>query len=581
MPFTNWLYFQTQGQPLYLVETLKGLLAREIIIPSLQQNGTWGLVLRASLLAQTPVGKLIPSSVRELIRSQLGRLTPSAWALLVTGCPLEAAQMRLQDAASTDRQGTFAGEILVVRALIAAYQRETRTSVELSSRALALLPEDSTFFRSFVAGYLGLNYFYSGDVVAARQAFKEAVRLGRKAGNVMNVVLALSHQADLAGIEGRLREARATYERAIEAAVNGQGKRLPVAGVPLCGLGRVVLLCDQLEDAERYLAEGIELVLKWGEAGAIGGYVGQAHLKQALGDVTGARAAIEAAEELSARFDAMRADDDYVAANKAALCVQQGELEWAARWAERRNLQVALRGALRGEFRLEIPSEAGDGPSVPMNRAYEYLTLARLCVAQGHCNEALAILRPLRRETEAAGWMMFVIRALVLEAVALHAQGHTRQALDALGRALFLAEPESYTRVFLEEATGMAQLIYLALAQGIVRGPAIDFAGQILAAVEFEVPSSRFQASGAGVADASSRPETCQSVPLIEPLSERELEVLALIAQGLTNREIAQKLHLSLSTVKVHTYNTYSKLDVHSRTQAVARARVLGLLPFS
>ena len=88
VPFANWLYFQTQGQPLYLVETIKGLLAREIIAPSLQENGSWGLALRAGLLAQTPVGDLIPSSVRELVRSQLGRLTPSAWALLVAGAVL-------------------------------------------------------------------------------------------------------------------------------------------------------------------------------------------------------------------------------------------------------------------------------------------------------------------------------------------------------------------------------------------------------------------------------------------------------------------------------------------------------------
>jgi DNA-binding SARP family transcriptional activator len=88
VPFANWLYFQTQGQPLYLVETLKGLLAREIILPSLQENASWGLVLRTGLLAQTPVGDLIPASVRELISSQLGRLTPSAWALLVAGAAL-------------------------------------------------------------------------------------------------------------------------------------------------------------------------------------------------------------------------------------------------------------------------------------------------------------------------------------------------------------------------------------------------------------------------------------------------------------------------------------------------------------
>ncbi len=88
VPFANWLYFQTQGQPLYLVETLKELLAREIMLPSLQEHGSWGLVLRTGLLAQTPVGELIPSSVRELIRCQLGRLTPSAWALLVAGAAL-------------------------------------------------------------------------------------------------------------------------------------------------------------------------------------------------------------------------------------------------------------------------------------------------------------------------------------------------------------------------------------------------------------------------------------------------------------------------------------------------------------
>jgi DNA-binding SARP family transcriptional activator len=88
VPFANWLYFQTQGQPLYLVETLKGLLAREIMLPSLQEHGSWGLVLRTGLLAQTPVGDLIPQALRELIRCQLGRLTPSAWALLVAGAAL-------------------------------------------------------------------------------------------------------------------------------------------------------------------------------------------------------------------------------------------------------------------------------------------------------------------------------------------------------------------------------------------------------------------------------------------------------------------------------------------------------------
>jgi hypothetical protein len=106
VPFTNWLYFQTRGQPLYLVETLKGLLARRIIVPSLQENGSWGLVLLTELLAQTPVGELIPSSVRELIRSQLGRLTPTAWTLLVAGAALGQGLTfeRLLEVAQLDEQ---------------------------------------------------------------------------------------------------------------------------------------------------------------------------------------------------------------------------------------------------------------------------------------------------------------------------------------------------------------------------------------------------------------------------------------------------------------------------------------------
>ena len=121
VPFASWLYFQTQGQPLYLVETLKGLLAREIIIPSLQQNGTWGLVLRAGLLAQTPVGELIPSSVRELIRSQLARLTPSAWALLVAGAVLGQGltfERHIQVAQLDEQEGLGALEELMHNGLL-------------------------------------------------------------------------------------------------------------------------------------------------------------------------------------------------------------------------------------------------------------------------------------------------------------------------------------------------------------------------------------------------------------------------------------------------------------------------------
>jgi LuxR family maltose regulon positive regulatory protein len=513
-------------------------------------------VMRSELATVRKWIRALPESV---VRTRPLLCLYDVWALLVGGSTLDAAQARLQDAIKADDSGAFAGEVLAIRALIAAYQRKTVESVALSQGALDRLPEERTFFRSFVAGYLGMNHMYSGDFDAAQQAFQEAAHLAQEAGNVMNAVMASSHLAEIAAIRGQISGAWVLYERAIELAVNGDGRLLPVGGVPLIGLGRLSLLLNRLEEAQRFLDEGIELVGKWAEAGAIGGHIGRAQLQQARGDGTGARKAIDRAKELALRFDAMRVDDDYVAANKATLDIMQGDLEEAERWARQRELD--------GAFRLDIPSTPGGRSAVPLNLAYEYLTLGRLRLAQGRYDEALRILQSLRHVTDAAGWAVFGIRALVLESVALHAEGHTRQALHTLGRALALSEPERYTRVFLDEGACMAQLLYQSVSQGIVRGTAAEFAGKLMAAFE----------------GSDAKPETAQASgvepePLVEPLSERELQVLALLAEGLTNREIAQRLHVALSTVKAHTYNMYGKLAVHSRTQAVAKARTLGLL---
>jgi len=156
-----------------------------------------------------------------------------------------------------------------------------------------------------------------------------------------------------------------------------------------------------------------------------------------------------------------------------------------------------------------------------------------------------------------------VIEILILQALSLQAQGDTDQAITTLEQALTLAEPEGFIRVFVDAGPPMARLLY----EAVTRGIAPDYARRLLAAFPVTEPER---------ADPS---ET--QVPkseLVELLSERELEVLQLIAEGLTNPEIASRLFLSLNTVKVHARNIYGKLGVHNRTQAVARARVLGVL---
>jgi LuxR family maltose regulon positive regulatory protein len=174
----------------------------------------------------------------------------------------------------------------------------------------------------------------------------------------------------------------------------------------------------------------------------------------------------------------------------------------------------------------------------------------------------LAILERYRQQVEAKGWQDERIKAMVLEAVAHQAQGKKDKAVEVLTDALVLTEPEGFIRTFVDEGTTMAQLLSEAASQGVRP----DYIGKLLAAFEAEKQQNEEQFP---LSPASS---------LIEPLSPRELEVLQLIAQGLSNDEIGKRLFLALDTIKGHNRRIYDKLQVQRRTEAVARARELGLL---
>ena len=477
-----------------------------------------------------------------------------ALALLLGGHPLDMARSHLQEATEADADGALTGEVTAFRALIAAYRGERKRSTELAEEALGRLPEDSLFFRSFIAGFLGLAHLYIGDVEAAGQAFREAVRVSERTGNVNISVLARYHLADLASLAGRVDEAETLYREALSAAVDEQGRRRPVAGIALIGLGRLEAERYELDAAARHLSEGIELIERWGEAGAISGYTGQARVRAAQGDIDGALEAIESAHRLAERFDAMEVDDVSVAVARARFQIAQGSLEAPARWAEERGLTAEL--TLQTLYD-EISSASS------LYRFFEYTTFAWLRIAQNRPAEALAVLEPLVEAAEASGWLVYGAEALILKGLVLQAQGDEVRALNAIGRALSAARPGGFVRLFVEKGAPMARLLYRAAEEGIEP----QFAGRLLTAFPEPQAPEPFR-------DAS----TGQGA-LIEPLSDRELEVLELVADGLSNREIAQTLYLSVNTVKVHTSNIYGKLGVHSRTQAVAKARAVGILP--
>jgi LuxR family maltose regulon positive regulatory protein len=229
---------------------------------------------------------------------------------------------------------------------------------------------------------------------------------------------------------------------------------------------------------------------------------------------------------------------------QARIWLAQGKLEVASQWVGERGLDP-------------------DGEPTYLHEM-EYIVFARILIAQGRLDEAARLLQRLLEAAKAGGRNSRVIEILLLQSLAFQAEGDTTQAMTALQRALSLAELGGFIRTFVDEGPPMARLLYEALSHGI----APDYVRRLLAAFPVAKPEQ-----------TDSPKSQAQDSKLVEPLSEREIEVLQLIAEGLTNQEIASRLFLSLHTVKVHAHNIYGKLGVHNRTQAAARARALGILP--
>jgi LuxR family maltose regulon positive regulatory protein len=236
---------------------------------------------------------------------------------------------------------------------------------------------------------------------------------------------------------------------------------------------------------------------------------------------------------------------------------------WQIRiWLVQEKLEAASQAiAERG---LDIDEEFKPLHEIDFFLLLDYILLARIKISQGRLVEAIGLLQQLIDLAETGGRTPRVIEILMLQALAFQAGGDTIRAMDALEQALTLAEPEGFIRIFVDEGPPMARLLYEALDRGI----APDYVRRLLQAFPLEEPK-QVDPSESQVFESG----------YIEPLSEREIEVLQFIAEGLTNPEIATKLFLSLHTVKTHTRNIYSKLNAHNRTEAVARARAVGILP--
>jgi LuxR family maltose regulon positive regulatory protein len=447
---------------------------------------------------------------------------------------LQAAEAALQGRPPDEHTRDLIGRIAAIRALLGAMQYQVETIIDQSRRALEYLHPDNLPVRTATTWKLGLAYQFQGERAAARQAYTEAITMCAASGNVFINLLATTGLGIIQESDTQLSLADETYRRVLELA--GDPSR-PAACEAYFGLARICYEWNDLDAAQQHgeqsvqLARQIEMVDSF-----VAGELFLARLKRARGDLAGAATLVAAAEESARRHNFVQQMPE-VAAAQIMLLLLQGRLDAAAHLAQTHDLPLCQ---------------------------------ARVHLAQGDPAAALALLEPVQRQAETRAWPDERLKVLLLQALAHHAQGAADQARHLLSDALALAEPAGCIRTFVDEGPPMAQLLTEAAAYGIMP----DYSHRLLTAY----------ATGTQDAGRTTEPAPAahgvvsDPVSLVEPLSQRELEILRLIAQGLSNREISARLVLALDTVKGHNRRIYDKLQVQRRTEAVARARELGLL---
>ena len=441
---------------------------------------------------------------------------------------LQAAEAALQGTEPDDQPQDLLGHIAALRAMMAVSQHQPETVIAQARRALQLLHPNNLTYRTAATWTLGYAYEIQGDRTAASRAYTEVISNSQMSGNFMFTIAATTSLGYIQEAENKLYLATETHRRALQLAGDPP---LPFACASYLGLARVCYEWNDLDAAQRYgqqsaqLARQIEGVDTPAACGVL-----FARLKLALGDVTDAAAILTEADQFVHQYNFLHLIPEVVAV-QVLILLRQGNLAAAAHLADKHELPISQ---------------------------------ARVNLAQGDTSEALAMLEPLRKQAEAKGWADERLKVMILQAVALHAHGEKEEALQLLGEALAMAKPGDFIRIFVDEGPPMARLLYEALNHGIVP----NYVRRLLEAF----PDTELEKT---VQSKSQAPR----YEFVDPLSEREIEVLQLIAEGLTNQEVATRLYLSPHTVKVHAHNIYGKLGVKNRTQAVAKGKALGILP--
>jgi LuxR family transcriptional regulator, maltose regulon positive regulatory protein len=507
----------------------------------------WLEALPEELLQVRPVlsnayaGSLLVRGEVEGVESHLQ--DAERWLDSATGGP-PGSLARSPEMVVVDEEGFRAlpASIAVHRAGQARILGDAAGTMAHARRALDLVGEDDHLGRGGAAALLGLAYWTSGDLDAAHRWYADGMASLKKAGYLSDLIGGAITQGDIQIAQGRLREAMTRYERGLQIASQQAGTVLRGAADMHVGISMVLFERNDLAAAVQHLRTSKEL----GEAAGLpqNSYrwrVAMAGIRETEGDLDGAVDLLNEAQRLY--VSDFSPEVRPIPALRARVWIRQGRLADALDWVRERGLSV--------------------DEDLTYLREFEHITLARVLLArytteraEGVLQDATRLLERLLRAADEGKRNGSVLGIVVLQALVQQSRGDMRAALASLRRALALAEPEGYVRTFVDEGPPMASLLKAAAKEGIAE----SYVHRLLAAF--------------GKAEHS----TPLRQDLIEPLSERELDVLRLLGTDLDGPDIARERVVSLNTVRTHTKNIYAKLGVNNRRAAVRRAHELDLL---
>jgi len=466
----------------------------------------------------------------EFIRNRPRLCIDYSWPLIFSS-EYEAAEGYLAQAEEWIPQGSpLLGEVLTARAHLARSRGDVQQTIKYSQIALQMLPETILEVRAILAVNLGMAYWHSGQMAQAETGLNLAVREAQSSDNDFAWLAAKIFLGRVSAVRGELHQAAKAYNEVLQ-----QEKRAPVLALAFLDLGTLYYEWNELPAAREYLTQGMVLCEASGNIEFRGaGYLLLARLFSTLGKWDTAHDWLQKSQELAQSRDAPPALKARVAAGHVLAALAQGDQDSATQWAKQVDIDLDPHPFFR----------------------FLGLTQERLLIAQGRKAEAAQELAQKCEIAERADWIYGAITGRVYQALAAETQ---LAAVEFLSQALQLSHPGGFIRTYVDAGTALIPWLVEAARRGVYP----ETIRQILAAYE--------------TAHLKPGSQTFSGAALPEPLSAREMEVLRLLAAGLSNQEIAGKLTVSLGTVKTHVHNLYGKLGVSSRSQAIVRARELKL----